>query len=709
MFFLRPLLALLLLAILAPTALAQTSTFLVRNTNPIVGVQKRTLVVIGDGFRSGADQRTFNDYVDNTLMDEVFDRGPLDEDLSAFDVVRVNVNSQQSGVTRVDSVGTVTTARSTALGYRFNGRREQCWMKPGPNTSQNLSAILRTLNLAPDYTFIVLNMTEFGGCRTGSRAVSTLGAGWPVAAHEMGHMVGNLGDEYTAQNPTPTAYTGGPVGAVNLSATTKRSQLKWRAFVDPGTPLPTTFNASTMSATETAGAFVGGTLSLSTGSTTHNAGLWHPTSSCRMNSNTPAFCPVCYNRMKEVLDPFLDHEFEDVYTGDFDGDGFADVVVRSERSLALYLANGDNLAHAETETGALDGPGGTWTLTHRDRLVVADFDGDGRDDLFASDPLPGMTRFGLLRSTGTGFELVRQYGRFLPGNARAPMAMEDRYLAGDFDGDGRDDLFVFNGSEGDTPVLTLLRSTGTTLQFVRRYEESLPGWAMASGDEFFVADFDGDDRDDLYIFNGRNWRFPYLFMARSTGNALAGAKRYDRKLPGWDDMKRNDRFVVADFNGDDRDDLYVFNGQDWSIPYLQKLASTGSQLTAGKRWDQNIPGWQMRPSDQHFVADINGDGEDDLYVYNATDWGPEYLGTLISDGNRSLSGSWQDHRVGDWNLGERDRFLVGDFNGTAGWDDLFVFNPAWFGLLRSGARSTYEVAIHRDWIHDHEYHTNNWW
>jgi serine/threonine protein kinase len=116
----------------------------------------------------------------------------------------------------------------------------------------------------------------------------------------------------------------------------------------------------------------------------------------------------------------------------------------------------------------------------------------------------------------------------------------------------------------------------------------------------------------------------------------------------------------------------------------------------------------------HFIApeallgDGQVDGRTDLYAYNANDWSEEYLGTLLSSG-RSLDGGFQADWIGSWNLGNGDRFVVANFNGGSGWDDLLVHNDDWFGLLRSRSRSVSLSAIHPRWIHDHRFHSAGWW
>jgi hypothetical protein len=116
----------------------------------------------------------------------------------------------------------------------------------------------------------------------------------------------------------------------------------------------------------------------------------------------------------------------------------------------------------------------------------------------------------------------------------------------------------------------------------------------------------------------------------------------------------------------------------------------------------------MRRHDRWQVADVNGDGRADLYVFNADDWAERYLGTLSSSGN-NLSGGFQTNWIGNWNLGTVDNLVVANFNGGSGWDDLFIYNDDWFGCLRSLSNSVANTAIYPRWIHDHRYQELGWW
>lgn len=70
---------------------------------------KVDLVVVGDGFAAG-DQSLYNEYVDDKLMKDVFGRRGdyFYEDAQAFNIYRVNLISNNSGVTRHTTMQTAT-------------------------------------------------------------------------------------------------------------------------------------------------------------------------------------------------------------------------------------------------------------------------------------------------------------------------------------------------------------------------------------------------------------------------------------------------------------------------------------------------------------------------------------------------------------------------------------------------------------------------
>jgi hypothetical protein len=675
---------------------------------------KKNIAVLGDGFAAG-DQTNYNNKVKELLLEGVFGHDYFYEDAQAFNIFRVNLISVDSGVSQrvYDEHGTPsdgsddtivsTTLKDTALGYIFSGSWAHCWLEGGANTATLVQNALNTW--VPDYdlVLVILNEPGFGGCGGGGFQIVTLGSSWTVMAHEFGHGTGGLADEYCQ----PGTYTGAEPGAVNLTKNTNRATLKWRRFVNPTTPVPTGVNATPGTGictgynqgTPPAGWSNDQNVGLFEGASYRDSGIYRPVVNCRMRGNAPPYCPVCYTELKTLMHPVSGHSFLNCYAGDFNGDGRDDLLVHNGNSIMLFRSNGSQL---HLVFSAVERVPGSWQFQPGDRFFIGDFNNDGKDEVVVYNSTNWVMEYlGLLADDGNnGLKLIARYDDAMPG---WQFQLNDQYYVADFDGDGKKDLYVFNGNNWAIPYVGMLRSSGAGFNVVQRYDANMPGWQMRSGDRHVVGDFSGEGREDLWVFNGSNWSIPYLGMLRSNGTSLAMARRYDNKLPGWQ-MRPNDRHYVGDFDGDGKADLYVFNGDDWSIAYLGMLRSLGYGLCLVERYDGNAPGWQMRRHDRHWLADINGDGRRDLFVHNHQDWATQYLGTMVSNGS-GLSAAWRADWVGEWNLGAVDRFEVCNYEGAAGERDLFVHNQDWFGMIRATPALSLQRIYYR-WIHNYRYGRN---
>jgi hypothetical protein len=673
---------------------------------------KRNLAILGDGF-AAADQATYNNWVQTTLMDGVFGRDYFFEDASAWNIFRVNLESVDSGISmRVyDEHGTPADAsddtitsdvtRNTALGIIFSGSWAHCWLEYGPNSGTLIQNALDAWVPDGSFVLIVLNTMGFGGCGGGGRAHVTLGSGWDVIAHEFGHGLGGLADEYCVDG----AYVPGGSEPVNLTANSNPATTKWRNFISPSTPIPTGLGncAGYNQGTKPAGWSDDQSVGLFEGGGTNQTGVFRPVINCRMRGNSPPFCPVCYTSFKRQYDEWTGHHFRNCYAGDFNGGGRSDVLVHAGNSIQIFRSNGSQLDHVSSAVGIVPG---SWQFQPNDQFYVGDFNGDGKDEVAVFNGTDWvMPYLGLLADDGNnGLRLIARYDGDIPG--WGGLAANDKFYVGDFNGDGKKDLFVFNGQDWSMTYVAMLRSTGSGFTLVRRFDGDIPGWGgLARHDQLFVGDFSGDGRDDLYIFNGADWSMSYVGMFRASASNLTMTRRYDGDIPGWGGLAEHDQLIVGDFSGDNRADLFIFNGDDWSMSYLGMFRSTGTALQMVQRYDGDVPGWGgLARHDKFLPADITGDGKTDLFAYNYVDWSEEYLGRMISTGTglrASFTGDW----VGEWNLGGIDRFEVCNYQGLTGEPNLFVHNQDWFGMMQ-GRRGLTLQRIYYRWIHNYRFGRN---
>lgn len=267
---------------------------------------KLTVAVIGDGFTED-EMAEYRALVEERVV-AAFGLDQLGANLAKVRVIRIDAVSPVVGVTErdydeggtsdtaADDTLTLETFRSSRLGFISTGVWSHCWIESFPWTFPRIESL--RVRFAPDATnvIVLLNNSRWGGCNQGSIARFTKGVGADVIAHELGHNLFGLGDEYT----NGTAAFTGVSGAPNLSEMpTSWPVLKWFARVGSTTPLPTSPSAlpAGWNNNTSVGAFEGGGGGFSTG-------IFRPVISCRMNQNSPAWCPVCGDHISVVFGAF---------------------------------------------------------------------------------------------------------------------------------------------------------------------------------------------------------------------------------------------------------------------------------------------------------------------------------------------------------------------------------------------------------------------
>jgi hypothetical protein len=242
------------------------------------------------------------------------------------------------------------------------------------------------------------------------------------------------------------------------------------------------------------------------------------------------------------------------YIGDFNGDGKDDIfrVLFGVSGADVFLSTGSSFVSSGSWSAAGIGsaPNGWY---------VGDFNGDGKDDIFRT--LPGVSGADVFLSTGSSFSSIGSWTGAGYGFAR------DGWYVGDFNGDGKDDIFRYCPASTPCGAVTsgaeVFTSTGAGFQSQGSWTDAGAG---AAPNGWYVGDFNGDGKDDIFRalvgISGAD-----VFLSNGSSFVYSGswtAAGYGAARDGW---------YVGDFSGDNKADLFRYIPQSFEA---QVFLSTGT-------------------------------------------------------------------------------------------------------------------------------------
>ncbi|WP_406422293.1 FG-GAP-like repeat-containing protein [Streptomyces sp. NBC_00873] len=248
-------------------------------------------------------------------------------------------------------------------------------------------------------------------------------------------------------------------------------------------------------------------------------------------------------------------------TGDYNGDGIGDVAAvygydTGAVALFTWTGKGDGTFNAPFKSWNV--APGSWTF---DRMTPysGDFNGDGRDDIAVwydyADKHDTIWTF--TSTVKGGFNSPVSYWTSVNSweQSRA------KTVTGDFNGDGRDDLVSFYGYADGSEKLWTFSSTADG-KFVPVSSWSSTTWGDWARTTLHAGDFNGDGRDDVAAWYDYVDGHDAIRTFPSNANGTFTTTYEAWSTPAGNMWREHMKIVTGDFNGDGRDDFGAFYGYD---------------------------------------------------------------------------------------------------------------------------------------------------
>jgi hypothetical protein len=317
-----------------------------------------------------------------------------------------------------------------------------------------------------------------------------------------------------------------------------------------------------------------------------------------------------------------------VLSADLDNDQRPEILVlnRDSNSISVFrnISTGGNISSSSFAPPFL-----LRTANTPDEMVIADLDMDGKMDLlinYTNNNSYSIIRNNYVSGTLSPSSFVTRL------DLSANLFQTQNMIAKDIDLDGRTD--IINLAPSQIYAVLNLGSPGfvNSTSFNNKGVSTLPAssWLFRN---FDVGDLDGDGKAEIVVSYTSCGKISIIKNALSSINDVTSFFLKDISSNGISQtfdipFACAESVRIADMNGDGKNDIVVFNVNDDSITVFKNNSTNGCfNASSFQRFDKSLLAFN---SGTRYLCDINGDGKTDIISEDFSISGNEFISAIVN-------------------------------------------------------------------------------